>query len=647
MQPSPLLPLLGSLPVEAWERIIDFVAGTTIAGLDTNKEMLKCSLVCRSWLPRSRFHTELRAKVHSPAHLAAFRRFLDSSVRRTSGDYVEISLKPYDDGTWLTTAPQTLPQNLSISRLAFRNMDFTQQHVQFYRHWSLLRVHTLHIQDARCTRWSQLTRMISSTQAQSCTLDHVDEGLQGELVLRQQTLQQFTMDRITGDGTVFLTWRISAPLLQLVRLGTRSVGEGPVLLQLQIAAAGLFIDPRHNLPSLKNVIVEGFEHGGETILERDLRTHHRTLTLHPSTDEKLDEALMQWNPHHVIFHLGIERGEVCRYGELFSDTRYFASLQQLSFRPIYAWKTQFLGKCVVDLLSLVFPKSSERGLVKCDRDCIYHKFLAKWETVFSTIPAPQSRKSVDVTNLFRRGIPPQIRHRVWAFLAHSATTRFDIPYAILREREMMKPHTSHTLNNDVAVFVKKHPEVQAETLTGILRVYLSVEPGVHYDPGLVAIAGFVLLQSPQDEEVAFRTFAFLMDSRMRPYFENVLKLEEDAGLLKDYLYCCDPKLAQKLSDDLRISSLDICCKWLKNVFVDTLPLNHTLLIWDRLLYDETQTLPHISQCILYRIRDGLFEADSHSKALEILTNPPDSFFPDNPFWLPDFGVPVIRKTVNR
>ncbi|KAH8100419.1 hypothetical protein BXZ70DRAFT_191887 [Cristinia sonorae] len=229
--------------------------------------MLKCSLVCRSWLPRSRYHTALRAKIRSFAQLTSMRQFIRSSKHDLSSRYVSLTLEPDGDGAWLTNAPQSLAGNFNIISLTFRKVDFTRQHVQFYRHWSLLRVDELHIQKPLCTRWPQLTRLVSYIRAHRWSCEDVGEGISGEFFLQSQSLREFGLRGITGDGLAFLTWRLSAPLLREIDLRTPSVVEEVPLLRSRLctAAVGLFTYPHHNLPVLEKV--SAFQ---SIVFERDL-----------------------------------------------------------------------------------------------------------------------------------------------------------------------------------------------------------------------------------------------------------------------------------------------------------------------------------------------------------------------------------------
>lgn len=63
--------VLPNLPVEVWERVVDHL-------WEDYPELLACSLVCRAWLPRSRFHLLSRVLLQSRADIHSLARNLKS-----------------------------------------------------------------------------------------------------------------------------------------------------------------------------------------------------------------------------------------------------------------------------------------------------------------------------------------------------------------------------------------------------------------------------------------------------------------------------------------------------------------------------------------------------------------------------------------
>lgn len=84
-----------------------------------------------------------------------------------------------------------------------------------------------------------------------------------------------------------------------------------------------------------------------------------------------------------------------------------------------------------------------------------------------------------------------------------------------------------------------------ESLYSLLQAYISMVPDVTYNRGLIAMAGQLLLQSP--EEDAFWTFVALMDNRLRGYFAPVpVSLEVDTSLFVKAAEFADPAFAKKV-----------------------------------------------------------------------------------------------------
>lgn len=85
----------------------------------------------------------------------------------------------------------------------------------------------------------------------------------------------------------------------------------------------------------------------------------------------------------------------------------------------------------------------------------------------------------------------------------------------------------------------------------LLQAYLRMVPDIAYEQGLAAMAGTILLQSP--EEDAFWTFLALMDNHLRGYFAvNSKQMAVDARLLQKAIETADPALAKKLYVSCRV-----------------------------------------------------------------------------------------------
>jgi len=82
-------------------------------------------------------------------------------------------------------------------------------------------------------------------------------------------------------------------------------------------------------------------------------------------------------------------------------------------------------------------------------------------------------------------------------------------------------------------------------------------PDLQYSEGLAAVAGTILLQSP--EEDAFWTFLALMDKHLRGYFAfNSLQMDVDSVLFTRAVETADSALAKRLF--VRILAQLSCCQ---------------------------------------------------------------------------------------
>ncbi|THH28126.1 hypothetical protein EUX98_g6054 [Antrodiella citrinella] len=256
----------------------------------------------------------------------------------------------------------------------------------------------------------------------------------------------------------------------------------------------------------------------------------------------------------------------------------------------------------------------------------YRKRELNWISIISSIPASQSRKSKKVRKLLQDGVPSSVRYLVWAHLTDSKAKRIDGLYARLGKRERVA--ASASIERDAAMFVERHPQLQDASLGNLLQAYMTMVPDTQYSSGLVAIAGLILLQSP--EEDAFWTFISLMDSHLRPYFSaNPIQMEVDAALLVKCLEANEAALSKKLFVDMGISPSTICRAWFTALFVDMLPPEHLRRVWDIFLSEGVVFLFRAGLAIFCCCKQALLDANSHDAVMAILLNPPASILPSH------------------
>ncbi|KAH8077405.1 rab-GTPase-TBC domain-containing protein, partial [Cristinia sonorae] len=254
----------------------------------------------------------------------------------------------------------------------------------------------------------------------------------------------------------------------------------------------------------------------------------------------------------------------------------------------------------------------------------------RWIAMIQTVPAYAAPQNEEVRRLVEHGIPSSIRYRVWEYLVNSKAALVESWYDKHLRIEQTRSSSSLNLEDDVAIFARNHQQIRPESLLNILRVYLSMVPEPQYSPNLVSIAGFTLLQCPSanhaEEEHVFWLFVTLMSRQRFFYFSD-----EATALVSETFELYHADLTQTLFEEYGILPAEICQPWLTSLFVDILPAEHALRVWDLFLLNGDFTiLSRTAQAILAGCKRALLNADSVEVVRAILLKPPATLLPTYP-----------------
>lgn len=146
-------------------------------------------------------------------------------------------------------------------------------------------------------------------------------------------------------------------------------------------------------------------------------------------------------------------------------------------------------------------------------------------------------------------------------------------------------------------------------LRRVLTAFTRRNPTVGYCQGFNFITAFALLILP--EESAFWCLVAIVEHIMPAnYFSGCLEsARDDQLILKKALECWYPELNEKLQAyefDISI----VTFSWFMTLFVDDIPLQATLRIWDVLLLKGSITLFHFALAYLTVCEDRILSANS-------------------------------------
>lgn len=209
--------------------------------------------------------------------------------------------------------------------------------------------------------------------------------------------------------------------------------------------------------------------------------------------------------------------------------------------------------------------------------------------------------SPELKALVREGVPRVYRQRVWRCLVRARTLtiqeRHPQRYQRLCEKSRTSPHPAsrqiqldlhRTLTTNQHFSSPSSPALQQ--LHRILLAFSWHNPAIGYCQGLNRLAAIALLVL-QSEEDAFWCLVAVVEAIMPPdyYTKNLVASQADQRVLKDFLAEKLPRLASHFEDHSVDVSL-VTFNWFLVVFVESLPSDILMPLWDTFLYEGTKVI---------------------------------------------------------
>ncbi|XP_068429075.1 growth hormone-regulated TBC protein 1-A-like [Clinocottus analis] len=261
---------------------------------------------------------------------------------------------------------------------------------------------------------------------------------------------------------------------------------------------------------------------------------------------------------------------------------------------------------------------------------------------------PHLQRSLTVKRYVRKGVPNQLRARIW-MAASGAQERLEGNRGYYQSLLAMEPdgglkesiHTDmhRTFPDNVLFQSKAEPSLQS-SLYNVLLAYGQHNAHVGYCQGMNFIAGYLIIIT-KDEETSF----WLMDAllgRMLPDFYSpaMTGLKADQEVLAALVRAKAPAVGQLMAQYPGIWTL-LVSRWFICLFIDVLPIETVLRVWDCLFYEGSKVLfraaltliLHHQQQILSarsltdvcecfkQITCGAFALDCHAFMQKIFTEP--------------------------
>ncbi|XP_029386852.1 growth hormone-regulated TBC protein 1-A-like isoform X2 [Echeneis naucrates] len=261
---------------------------------------------------------------------------------------------------------------------------------------------------------------------------------------------------------------------------------------------------------------------------------------------------------------------------------------------------------------------------------------------------PHVEKNLTVKRYVRKGVPNEHRARIWMAASGAQEQLESSPghyqSLLTMEHDAKLKETIHTdmhrtFPDNVLFRSKAEPSLQ-RALYNVLLAYGCHNKAVGYCQGMNFIAGYLILIT-KDEEKSFWLLDALLGRILPDYYSAAMMgLRTDQEVLGELVKAKAPAVGQLMAQYPGIWTL-VVSRWFICLYIDILPIETVLRIWDCLFYEgskvlfrvaltliihhqpeilRARSLPEVCDCFK-QITCGTFTLDCHTFMQKIFTEP--------------------------
>jgi len=251
-------------------------------------------------------------------------------------------------------------------------------------------------------------------------------------------------------------------------------------------------------------------------------------------------------------------------------------------------------------------------------------FAVKWENLLSGIQRLKDiSQCVELKAMIRSGIPTQHKEAVWKMLVNYRVEgqreklgagyyqnmidkAGEMPLIVNPATKQIELDLLRTLPHN-----RHYQSMECEGTMKLRRVLLAYtyhNPDIGYCQGLNRLAAIALLFL--SEEDAFWCMVCILDYILPPeYYDTTLTAAQvDQRVLKDLIVEKLPRLASHLEAQKVDVSL-FTFNWFLTIFIDNIPVETYLRIWDTFLFEGTKVLFRFAIAFLKMSEEGILQQD--------------------------------------
>lgn len=237
----------------------------------------------------------------------------------------------------------------------------------------------------------------------------------------------------------------------------------------------------------------------------------------------------------------------------------------------------------------------------------------EWLKVISDWPTVRSKQSEHIKDLVRRGVPSNLRAKVWKLLANAQQVT---PQSSQQYRAMLKQSSNceKLIQRDIARtypendYFKDEAGPGQEGLFNVIKAYSLHDEEVGYCQGSAFIVGLLLLQLSEEESFTLLC-KIMQDYRMREIYKPTMA---ELGLCIYQLECLVqdqlPELYVHFQTQNFYTSM-YSSSWFLTLFTSNLPLHMAYRVMDLFLSEGLDIIFMLSVAILQICREDLLKLD--------------------------------------